>query len=97
VRQEDGVDRIAHDGQLRRPAYYVGAAREPGRRHYCLMARSAAGEQLPCPAPGANLEELPAENILQSLAEKLRFGGQQGAAKRLAPPGAERRVSVQDA
>ncbi len=42
-----------------------------------LAARAAARQQLPGVAPGADLQQLPAEDVLHGLGQKLGLGRQE--------------------
>ncbi len=71
------------------------AASALGREHG-LSTRARAGEHLARLAPCADLQEFPAENILERLGEQLRFGAEQCAPERALPPLTKRDVAVSD-
>ena len=59
----------------------MGARMERGRRDHCLTACAAGGQQIARAAPGADLQQLPAEDVFERLADQLAFGGKQGTAR----------------
>ena len=97
VRQQRRIDAVTEDRQLRGSGQDVGPSCQGGHGHQALAARAAAGQEFPCRPPGPNLQQFPAEDILQRCAEQLRLRGQQRAAERRGPPPAESGVTVLNA
>ena len=67
--------------------------RGAGRDHD-LAARAAAGQQFTALAPGAHLQEFPAEHILQRLAQKLGLGRKEGFAQGHLPKSTQGGVTI---
>src|SRR5207237_10314958 len=74
MRQERRVDAVADDRKLRGSREDVSTPRQPWSRDEARPARAAAGEELPRAAPGADLQQLPPENVLERRRQKLGLG-----------------------
>src|SRR2546429_385331 len=96
VWEQYSVHGVAGDWNLRRSGDYVGPIGKTGPRDDRLAPGAAATQQLARAAPGADLQEFPAENVLERLPEQLRFGCKQRPPQGALPPGPQSGVAIEN-
>src|SRR5687767_8596816 len=94
MRQQRGVHGIARDRELGGPAHYISSPTGALGRDDRLAPRPRIAKQLAGVAPGADLQKLPSEDILEGFAEQFAFGGKQCASDAVLPPGRQSRFTI---